>query len=109
MHAGRQGADGQLLWLQAEAAPEAEAASGHRSTGKLRRAIAASALASPQASAQPLQDVELDAAKQESVGALVRRYVGELLTCRESQTGTHLHTRRLASMHASYNTPTAPS
>ncbi|BDA41990.1 probable protein ACCUMULATION AND REPLICATION OF CHLOROPLASTS 6, chloroplastic [Coccomyxa sp. Obi] len=61
----------------AEAAPEAEAASGHRSSGKLRRAIAASALPEPQASAQPVQDVELDAAKQESVGALVRRYAGE--------------------------------
>ena len=57
-----------------------EAASGHRSSGKLRRAIAASAVAEPRVPAQPVQDVELDAAKDESIGALVRRYVGERLS-----------------------------
>ncbi|EIE25406.1 hypothetical protein COCSUDRAFT_61625 [Coccomyxa subellipsoidea C-169] len=58
---------------------EDEAASRHSSSGKLRRAIAASAgaAAAMQAPPQSLPEVELETAKQEPVGALVRRYAGK--------------------------------
>ncbi len=69
------------LALQVQVAPPAEdeAASRHSSSGKLRRAIAASAgaAAAMQAPPQSLPEVELETAKQEPVGALVRRYAGK--------------------------------
>ena len=72
------GVDGPTIWLQVLAGPavEEEAAIRH-STSKLRRAIAASANVMSPPVPPPLQDVELDAAKEESVGALVRRYTGK--------------------------------
>ncbi|KAK9908710.1 hypothetical protein WJX75_001848 [Coccomyxa subellipsoidea] len=54
-----------------------EEADIRHSTSKLRRAIAASANVMSPPVPPPLQDVELDAAKEESVGALVRRYTVE--------------------------------
>lgn len=57
-------------------AKEEEAVRQQSSSSKLIRAIAASADATSAEASQPLEDVELSSAKQESVGALVRRHAG---------------------------------